>query len=185
MGVKYLRLSIPKLIKYTSILFLINNSKKKIYENCLTILILVFIFLFIITPFLWENPIVNFIHILNYFKNHPWPHYNFYFGEYIKASENPWHYIFIWILFTTPLIHLLTILIGVIVLLFKFNFLSNINKLYFLAISFFYLSIPIFLVILFNSTLYDGLRHFYFIFPFLVIFQIIGVSHIFLLKKNY
>jgi hypothetical protein len=54
------------------------------------------------------------------------------------------------------------------------------------AIFLFYLFVPIFLAIVFNSTLYDGLRHFYFLFPFLIIFQIIGIYYTLLLikKKN-
>lgn len=184
-NIRPIALVIP--LAFILLLFLLNFFKKKeYYKNCLLILILTLIFLFIVTPFLWEETITNFVYTLKYFKNHPWPHYNFYFGEHIKATKNPWHYIFTWILITTPLFHLITIFIGLVVFILKFKSLSNINKFYIPAIFFFYLFMPVFLAIVFNATLYDGLRHFYFLFPFLIIFQIIGISYIFLLtnKKN-
>ena len=133
------------------------------------------ILIIIFWPYLWESPLENFIFAFNRLSNFDEYIFNFYFGEHIFGQDIPWHYPVVWIGITTPLLYTILFFIGVFFILKKFFFrLSQIEKnpkgkfwmndnemkdLIFLS-SFL---IPLIMVILLNSSLYDGWRHLYFI----------------------
>lgn len=155
-----------------------------------------FILLYISWPFLWTNPIENFLTILKQSTSYP-NHWNFkilYLGNYLNPENLPWHYFFIWFAITTPIIFFILIIYGIFNFLQKYlNFFLKINfnkkiiiwenldqmKILFIFLCFF---IPIFFVITLNSTLYNGWRHLYFLYPFLVIISLHGLNNI--LKKS-
>ena len=143
-------------------------------------------FLYIFWPFLWEAPFENFLFTIKSFANFNWSGNGIlYLGEFYKANNLPWHYIPVWILATSPIILILFFLVGFFSTgtYFFNNFLnlSNKNKLWngskqkkdFFVFLFFL--IPIFSVIFFNSTLYGGWRHLYFIYPCLIYLSGIGI----------
>ena len=140
--------------------------------------------LYIIWPYLWDDPINNFVNVIKYFSNHPWHLNNFYLGEYVKATEIQWHYLLIWIAITTPVFFLIITLGGL--LLFFFNIKEKFKKkkdIYIFFTLIFYIVLPIFLAICLDSTLYDGWRHFYFILPFLIFFSLYFVDFLLNYKK--
>jgi hypothetical protein len=139
----------------------------------------------------------SFIVAFNTFANYEWGGAIFYLGNYIKATNLPWHYIPVWIYISMPILIFLFFIIGLIYIFKKFvnNFLnlSEKNSLWkknselmdFVVLSFFFL--PLFAVIFFNSTLYGGWRHLYFVYPAIVYFIAIGIDYLLQLKnkKNY
>ena len=171
-------------------------TKRKIYYF-LTLLISFPLIVYIFWPFLWDDPINKFIFTIKSFANYNWPGEVFYLGKFYKGSNLPWHYIPVLIIVTTPILILFFIIGGFFKIGKSFftNFLnlSEKNKLwtsinqkkdYFIL---FFFIIPIFLVIVLDSTLYSGWRHLYFIYPSLIYFLAISfmvISKIDLLQKK-
>ena len=186
------------LLFFMYLMFLIINSLeekyyfKKNYKFFVILFILYPFFVFLFWPYLWGNPLQNFIFAFKSFSNYAWNGHILYLGEFVKSNNLPWHYIPVWIFISTPVIFIIFFLIGFLktfVLFFK-NFVntskttslwSNINEKKDFFIIFFFL-IPIILVILLNSTLYGGWRHVYFIYPSFVYLIAIGLGYIFDLK---
>ena len=149
-----------------------------------------FLILYITWPFLWLNPLENFFLILKESASYPihWDFEILYLGNYLNPENLPWHYFFVWFLSTTPIIFVFIIFFGILIFLKKyFNFFLKITfdknlKLWktsdqmtslFIFLCFF---IPIFFVITLNSTLYNGWRHLYFVYPFLIYLAIYGLN---------
>lgn len=150
-----------------------------------------FLFLYILTtsfftilfwPFLWKNPannlmdsIKNLSQLSNY-TNVP----ILYFRKFISAFNLPWHYIPVWIFITTPLSYILLFFLGVIKLITGFLKKKNIRNIYqsyrIELIILILLLGPTIALILLKSRFYDGWRHLYFIYPFMVVFMVKGIS---------
>ncbi len=159
---------------------LLKSYQKKIFKKELIFFpVLSILFLYIIWPLLWEDPINNFIYVINWFKEIPIKIQNFYLGSNHDALNAPWHYLFVWILNTTPFFYLILMIAGIPIFLFtKIKYFN-------LSLVFIYtLLIPIFLVFFFNIALYDGWRHFYFITPFLTILCLITIDNLIKYKIN-
>lgn len=136
-------------------------------------------------PFLWEAPLDNFIQAFQNmakFRHNP---YLIFMGESIRASDLPWYYIPLWIGITTPILYLVLFFLGVfaiIGLLIKNKIMlwstdQELQDLVFLAIFFG----PIVAVVFFNSILYNGWRHLYFIYPAFILLSVRGL----LFASNY
>ncbi len=162
----------------------LRNVKKIIFPHLALYFSMLVFFTILFWPYLWENPFINFFKVFQTLSTFPHSGYNFYFGEYVLASFSPWHYTPVWILITTPPLYLFLFLVG----LFSFsskilkqknyaeilnNNIDTENLVYFIL--FF---APIFIVITLNSTLYNGWRHLYFIYPCMILFSIKGFHFI-------
>ena len=109
-----------------------------------------------------------------------WAYFNLYFGEYVFAKNLPWHYAPVWIALTTPLLISICFVIGVTKLLMKvasqpwqsFKRFDYFQDFLFLAVA----GSPIFAAIILNSTLYDGWRQLYFIYPAFVLISVGGLQ---------
>ena len=145
------------------------NYVKKHSPIFLVYLISLLAFIYLLWPFLWENPVKNFLQAFHHMKKFPWPGSNFYLGESIKATEIPWHYIPTWISVTTPFVYTLLFMIGVIGVMVNFFknplkiYKSESEKLNLLILTLF--STPLLAVIILNSVLYATWRHMFFIYP--------------------
>jgi dolichyl-phosphate-mannose--protein O-mannosyl transferase len=53
-------------------------------------------------PFLWADPLGNFIFALENMAKFRWDGEILYMGEFIRSTDLPWHYAPVWILITTP-----------------------------------------------------------------------------------
>ena len=148
--------------------------------------------LYIIWPFLWENPFQNFLSIIKESASYPnWWNFNtLYFGKYFSPENLPWHYFPVWFFLTTPFLFFLLIIGGLFIFLKKYliyflniSFKKNIflwrsqNEMINLFI-FLVFFIPVFLVITLNSSLYNGWRHLFFVYPSLIYFSIYGLASI-------
>ena len=178
------------------------EEKKFFKKNFIHFVCLIFFysfFFYFFWPYLWEAPFTNFFKAFKIFSNYTWGSYVFYFGEYIKASNIPWHYIPVWIFITTPLLYLIIFILGLIktLIILSKRFLNiseekntmlwrdnNEKKDLFLLL---YLLLPIIIIIFLNSTLYGGWRHLYFIYPGIIYFIAVGIDFILKskIKKNY
>jgi hypothetical protein len=150
-----------------------NNLHKRLFPLFIYLISFSF-FMVLFWPYLWENPVRNFINAFGVMNKFPITYDVLYLGTFIKSTEVPWHYIPLWILITTPIMYTFFFLIG------SFRaikgMIKNGSKLYsndrerqdFLFILLFV--VPLTAVIVLNSALYDGWRHLYFIYaPFLLI----------------
>ncbi len=125
-------------------------------------------------PYLWDNPVKNIFDSLLVMNRFPITYYNLYWGEFIKSTEVPWHYIPVWMMITTPLLYSFFFVLGFFHVV--RSVILNGIKIYRTDIEredFLYLLllfVPMTAVIVLNSALYDGWRHMYFVYaPFLLI----------------
>jgi hypothetical protein len=169
---------------------MIDLFKEKNYEVNIK-LGLIFIFttiatLYISWPFLWINPLENFVFAFQNMSKFRWAGTVLFNGQFIKATELSWDYILRWFSITTPICYLIAGLLGSILLVFHFFkkpsiYLSNCkqrNNLFFLICFLF----PVVIVIAIHSVLYDGWRQLYFIYPGFVLLCIYGLN--FLYEKS-
>lgn len=155
-------------------------------------------FLYLTWPFLWENPIENFIYTLSTFSRFVnWGGYVFYLGEFHKVFYLPSHYLVVSFFATTPILISLLIVCGLLKLLFRFfKRLINIDyknpykdiwrseKEKIFLFLFFIIFIPIFLIFLFDSVIYNGWRHLFFLYPSLILFLIYFIDIIAMKFRN-
>jgi 4-amino-4-deoxy-L-arabinose transferase-like glycosyltransferase len=120
-------------------------------------------------PWLWSSPWHNFCEAFANMSRFRWDDTVLYMGDRIKATELPWHYIPVWIAISTPLAYLALFLSGVIdtvrqILERRSQLWRNdaeLQDLIFLGL----FVIPVLAVIVFHSTLYNGWRQMYFLYP--------------------
>jgi hypothetical protein len=192
---------IPIVLFFIYVKFSKNKIKNFLFYTPVYIL-LSFFLIILFWPYLWSNPFNNLIEVFTIMSNYGfrWGGYNLYFGEYILGSNLPWHYTFVWIFITTPILYLLLFIYGFFNITLRttkrflnINNKSQLNDLISgdneLSDLFHYLifAIPIFLVISLNSTLYDGWRHLYFIYPSLLYISLKGlylINLMFFKNKN-
>jgi hypothetical protein len=113
-----------------------------------------------------------------------------YLGQFVSTSELPWHYLPVWIAISTPLIVLAGLLIGIPAGIRQHGekliravrsgrgglaeTASNADAMPWLAVSA-WLVVPIVAAFLFQSVMYSGWRHLYFIYPPLVLLAVYGL----------
>jgi hypothetical protein len=192
-------LLVPLFIFYFILIKFLRNDYKyqisfKILINLLFLLFLVVIF----WPYLWSNPFDNFLNSFFVFKNYDIDLINFYAGKYVPAKIVDWYYLPLWISVTTPFYILFFFFINffrtVRRAMKRLIMMSDVKKLndlwrgerelynlIFLSIIF----ISLFLSVIFNSTLYGGWRHFYFIYPFIIILAISEIRFFTLFFKKF
>ncbi len=120
-------------------------------------------------PTLWTNPIPLFIEAFQRMSHYPWEGTVLYLGEFIKSTELPWHYPFVWIGITTPVVYLILMAAGIAVYIQtivkdRLTFLNSLPNVLD-TVMILWLSLPLILVTGLRSVLYDGWRHLYFIYP--------------------
>jgi hypothetical protein len=127
-------------------------------------------------PWLWHNPLSHFMQALSGMSKFRLNIDMLFNGEIIQSTNLPWYYVIEWIGITTPPFYLFLFFIGALAVSKKIissTFaLSDEEKqdMLFLAL----LVLPILLVILLNSTLYNGWRHLYFIYPLILLVSLKG-----------
>lgn len=172
------------------LLLIIDALIEKKYFHHLN-LALVFLFvstivLYVSWPFLWNNPIENFMLAFENMSKFPWDGIVLFNGEFVSTMELGWDYIPLWFSITTPITYLAAGLLGILLFVLHFirepsSFLNNFkerNNLLFLIFFF----VPVVAVIVLQSVLYDGWRQLFFIYPSFVLLAIYGLN--FLLKKK-
>lgn len=131
-------------------------------------------------PYLWEDTLSRMIGAYTEMSDFKWGGYNLLFGDHLLATDLPAYYIPAWIVITTPLMYVILILCGLFVTL--RNSLSGLRqarfwKDYFEQVDFVQMGLsvgPILVVIVLNSTLYNGWRHLHFVYPGLIFLSVGG-----------
>lgn len=126
-------------------------------------------------PAAWHSPASHFLEAFKAMQHYNWGGTVLYFGEYLKGDQIPWHYIPVWIGITTPLPYLLFFGLGLFAWRRHFKSFTA-EPLYLLILL--WLFLPLFWVIRSKTTLYDGWRQFYFIYPPLILIAAAGFGEL-------
>lgn len=130
-------------------------------------------------PWLWLDPIANLIAAFKNMSQFRWGGEMFFMGKIIASNNLPWYYVPVWIAVSTPTIYLLFFCIGSLAILKtinreKFSILKDANNLQDVIILVLFIA-PLIAINVFNSVLYNGWRHLYFIYPLLILIAMHGV----------
>ncbi|WDN90753.1 hypothetical protein BuS5_03724 [Desulfosarcina sp. BuS5] len=130
-------------------------------------------------PFLWTDPVGNFLIAFGNMSKFRWGGSVLYIGSLYSATNLPWHYVPVWLFVTTPPLYSILAIVGVCKTTAdlcgnKFTIWSGVEEKYYIILLIFFLA-PIVAVILFSSVLYDGWRQLYFIYPAFVLLSTRGV----------
>ena len=173
------------IISFLIIIFLSQKDKKEIWKKYLNSMILyiliTIIFYVIFAPPMWERPIFYFTTIISSAMNMDNNISDILFGGKIYlSSELPWYYLIYWISICTPILYLFLFSLGFLkivslIYLRKIFFWKNTSELqdyYCLGL----MIIPAFATIIFHSVMFNGWRHLYFIYPFLIYISVVGLD---------
>jgi hypothetical protein len=134
-------------------------------------------------PYLWPNPLHNFISVIKHMKHYDYFANMIYRGHKIRSTELPWHYLFTWIGITTPLLYLCAFFTGsaflTLKLLTKFKQIVWNPELRHWYVVICLAVLPVISVILSRSVLYDAWRHLFFIYPFMIIVSVYGLIEVY------
>ena len=138
----------------------------------------------LIWPFLWRSPLTNFAFVFTSLKKFFWDTDTLFFGEVVRSVDLPWTYVPGWILVTVPIVYLIFFLAGFgkITANLISRFIKSPTKIYkyktdkYDLVVWGWLIAPLLAVIAFNSTMYDGWRHMFFIYPAMVYFGVHGLK---------
>lgn len=153
-------------------LFLSDRKFNKVWviENIKS-LFLIFIvsnFLLVITwPYLGLNYFKNIFNILLVTSSYDkWDNLILFAGDLISKEQRPWDYLFHYLFLTTPLFILVLSVCSIF-------FIKKTQKLKILVL--FVISLNIGLYLFLNPVIYNGLRHFIFLIPLIVVLAVIGL----------
>lgn len=154
-------------------------------SNTLAFIIAFFLTTYISWPILWRDT-TQFFSAIQVFEKYRWNGEVLFKGEFISATHLPWDYLPTWIAITTPIVVLFLFCFSIICLLFQVELdrkysqkISSHNRMAMLLMPI--LAFPLLSVLIFKPVLYDGWRHFFFIYPPIIIFSIFGFR---LLSRN-
>lgn len=156
------------------------RNKEFFSKQNLKLIILSAFFIYIFWPHLWENPIKNFYDAFFYFSKIPWDGNVFFFNELIDAKNLPYYYLMTWIFITIPETIILLLITSIFILsksiLKKERRSLDILENILYAVTFIF--IPIILNIVLKTILFDGWRHFYFIYPFIIMIAMTSLNYL-------
>lgn len=129
-------------------------------------------------PTLWHEPWSSFRNAVATMSHFPWSQHVLYRGAFLSAADLPWHYAPVWIAITTPLLYLAAFVAGLPVVIKRawssFRAPAAASSFYPILILA-WLFVPLVSVVVFRSTLYDGWRQLFFVYPALLLFGTAGV----------
>lgn len=178
------------IVPFLTIIFLIADlliiktvkiNAKKIIAGFVIYTFLLISLTILFWPTLWTNPLYHFIEAFKQMSHFTWEESVLYFGDYIKGTNVPWHYIPVWISISTPVLYTAFFLGGCFVTV--KSLLKNPTGFYIgkrddlIFISWFFL--PLAAVIVLKSTLYDAWRQMFFIYPAFLIFSLAGLTSLY------
>ena len=189
---------IPVLIFFfIFIKYLRSDYNKRLIALHITTIFLLIIFTIIFWPFLWENPFENFIKSFLIFKKYNINIFSLYDGNFINNKTIPWNYSLNWIYITTPISYLILVVLGFIIFLrrilkrlLKINDNNNYRDLWrgnselFDLIAFSVIFTSLFSIIVFKSVIYNGWRHLYYIYPFMLFISGLSIKYLFISNKE-
>ncbi|MEO6904270.1 MAG: glycosyltransferase family 39 protein [Bacteroidia bacterium] len=168
--------------------YLLNKKKPKTnFKSFFVYLVFLILFTILFWPVLWEAPIFHFMSAFTEMSNYQWTNKVLYLGEFIPSTKLPWHYLPVWIFITTPFFYSILFIIGLFCILRLFikkplDFIITQQK-HLLAIACFF--VPIIMVIILKSVVYDAWRHVFFIYPAFLLIALFGLKSLYELAKKW
>jgi hypothetical protein len=134
---------------------------------------------YLLWPYLWTDPLGRFIESFSVMSRFPWDRTILFWGSRIPVSDIPWFYIPVWILISTPPLYVALAILGLFVVIkgIRVRWDEPRQVMDMLAAVLFFS--PVAAVILLGSKVYDGWRHLYFIYPYLIYLATLGWSWVF------
>ncbi len=128
-------------------------------------------------PTLWRDPVHHFIKAFEEMSHYPLNLPVKYTGKFIWPEDLPWHYTSVWILITTPVVHMTCFIAGVTASIgFLFRkytaFPIRTRDLVLLLIWFFF---PLVYLPLSSAVVFDEWRHTFFVYPAFVGIALVGL----------
>lgn len=160
--------------------FKISFSKLSLY------LLVSWVFIVLLWPYLWGEAIHNFIFAFKGMSKLKFTAYMLYLGDSVVSTKLPWHYNFVWIAVTTPIFILVSILLGHLAVV--YNAIKGLRKIVFdykLLTFAGWMWVPLIAPVIFKSTLFDSWRHHFFVYPAMVFFAVYGLVFVFELSRKY
>lgn len=169
---------IPLMLIFISILFyskdinVLRRIKKILLHTSFSV-----IFIVLFHPYYWSDPIQKLIEVFVTTARYPYRSCTLTFGDCLETTSLPWFYLPLWISVTVPVIFLVVFLFGILRSHFEFfsKFKKPLENYTSMKIDFLVLSLvilPLLIAVISKTTLYNGWRHFYFIYPFLSYFGV-------------
>ena len=161
------------------IIYLINNNFKisqNEFKKLFKQLIVFLIILVILTPQLWYDPYSIFYSIFGTLEFKTFDPKILFLGNMLNSSDLPRYYLPLWILISTPLLVITLFTFGL--LYFFKNIKIDLNKTLKktdLIIFFLVFIIPLTFAVIVKPNLFNGWRHFYFIYPSIIYFGVYGI----------
>jgi hypothetical protein len=152
----------------------------------ITVLVLVFlVFMIMMWPILLENPWINLYAAFQQLSNYSlWNGNVLYLGQIMRASALPWHYQWIWIAISTPEWYILFAILGTLIWVWRLpRGLYRDERYVTLGMCLFMALFPLLYRSITHAIVYDGWRHFYFVYPFILLLAVYGVKAM-MPKKN-
>jgi hypothetical protein len=129
----------------------------------------------LLNPVSWSSPAQWFVEAVTYHVNHKWDGYILAFGEFWFGQDVPGYYLPAWIGITTPILTLLSAVVGWVLSLLCLLKSNRRQQSIFVWLSLLALGLPV-VAVLKSSTLYDAVRQFLFVLPAIAVFSAIGLA---------
>lgn len=133
-------------------------SGKTLLRTCSVAGLVCLVSLIAVYPYLWLNPPAHLWEVIRTARHFPWPWGTLTNGVYVLSRQTPWHYLPLWITVTTPLLFIGALVCGSV------KSIGNLRQPAYLLLLTSWL-LPILLAMALQAPMYDGWRHYYFVWP--------------------
>ncbi len=128
-------------------------------------------------PMLWSDPIGNLLVSFEVSANDPWEWWELYFGSKVLGAKVPWHFTPVWMVITTPPAYTALFLVGLVRLTSAVRWSRGFYREHRGAlVALCCLTAPLAAVAVLGSTLFNGWRHMYFVYPGFIMLALLGLK---------
>ena len=130
-------------------------------------------------PVLWTDPVGTFFSSFEVSANDPWLGSEKYMGQMVEGTKVPWHFTPVWMLITTPPLYALLVLPGLWSMASAWGGVWSFyrkNRGLLICLSVFLA--PLVAVAVLCSTLFNGWRHLYFVYPGFLALSLAGLAYL-------